>query len=497
MDIIAAMQDPELFGPHFAPAETWRAWRTCLSAAFGLREYLDETDLVVFQEATGLESLPGEPVRELWAVAGRRGGKSRVASLVAVYVATLRDYRDVLTPGETGVVMILAADRRQARVCLGYVKALLDVPMLRAMVLSETGDSVTLSNGIRIEVHTASHRSTRGYTCVAAICDEMAFWRSEDSTTPDVEVLRAIRPSLATVPGSLLLCISSPYARRGALYQAFQRYYEKEMPGVLFWRAESEVMNPTLRGSRVIAEAYEDDAVSARAEWGAQFREDVESYVSPEVVSACVVPDRGGVPFGRGPHYEAFVDPSGGRRDSFTLAIGHRQRGGGGVSLNCVREWKAPLEPDAVVREIAGQIRAYGMRRCWGDRYAGEWPRERFRAHGIRYEACPRPKADLYVDLLPTLTARRIELPEMPRLVSQLAGLERRTGRSGRDSIDHAPGAQDDVANAVAGVCWALVLRRRHHEVGTHSILEDMLGVSGYSDGHWTYIGDSGRRWRV
>ena len=38
------------------------------------------------------------------------------------------------------------------------------------------------------------------------------------------------------------------------------------------------------------------------------------------------------------------------------------------------------------------------------------------------------------------------------RLLTQLVGLERRTARGGRDSIDHAPGGHDDLANAVAGV---------------------------------------------
>ena len=38
------------------------------------------------------------------------------------------------------------------------------------------------------------------------------------------------------------------------------------------------------------------------------------------------------------------------------------------------------------------------------------------------------------------------------RLVRQLIGLERRTGRgTGRDIIDHPPGAHDDLANAAAG----------------------------------------------
>ena len=38
------------------------------------------------------------------------------------------------------------------------------------------------------------------------------------------------------------------------------------------------------------------------------------------------------------------------------------------------------------------------------------------------------------------------------RLTNQLLGLERRTARSGKDSIDHAPHAHDDLANACAGV---------------------------------------------
>lgn len=30
--------------------------------------------------------------------------------------------------------------------------------------------------------------------------------------------------------------------------------------------------------------------------------------------------------------------------------------------------------------------------------------------------------------------------------------MERRTGRNGKDSVDHASGAKDDIANAVAGL---------------------------------------------
>jgi hypothetical protein len=38
-----------------------------------------------------------------------------------------------------------------------------------------------------------------------------------------------------------------------------------------------------------------------------------------------------------------------------------------------------------------------------------------------------------------------------PKLINQFIGLERRTARGGRDSIDHPPGGHDDICNAVAG----------------------------------------------
>ena len=49
------------------------------------------------------------------------------------------------------------------------------------------------------------------------------------------------------------------------------------------------------------------------------------------------------------------------------------------------------------------------------------------------------------------MNSHRVELLDHRRLALQLAGLERRTSRGGKDSIDHAPRAHDDLANAAAG----------------------------------------------
>jgi hypothetical protein len=247
----------------------------------------------------------------------------------------------------------------------------------------------------------------------------------------------------------MLLCASSPYARRGVLWEAFRRHFGRAGSPLLVWKAATRVMNPTVPQA-IIDEATEADPASAAAEYGAQFRTDVETYIAREVVDAAIAPDRFELPPLTGTNYVAFVDPSGGTSDSMTLAVAHRDEQGR-VLLDAVRERRPPFSPDDVVLEFVALLKSYNTRTVQGDRYAGEWPRERFRVHGIEYEVAEQPKSELYRDLLPILNSGRAELLDVPRLVTQLCGLERRTARGGRDSIDHAPGAHDDLANSVAG----------------------------------------------
>jgi hypothetical protein len=378
-----------------------------------------------------------------------------VLATVAVFLAAFRDWRPFLGPGERGTIMIIAADRRQARVCMRYIIGLLrSVPMLAQLIESETRESISLRNRVVIEVHTASFRSTRGYAIIAGLLDELAFWPTDEgSSEPDVEVINAIRPGMATIPGAMLLCASSPYARRGALHDAYRKHFGKDGDPVLVWKAPTREMNPTLP-QHVVDEAMAADPISAAAEYGAEFRSDIESYVSRDAIEACVavgVRERAPVP---NVAYAAFVDPSGGSADSFTLAIGHQQDSV--AVVDAVREIKPPFSPEGVVVEFVELLKRYSISTVTGDRYGGEWPREAFRKLGIAYELSPRPKSELYRDFLPLVNSRQVELLDDARSIAQLCSLERRSARGGRDSIDHAPGAHDDIANAIAGLAVGL-----------------------------------------
>ena len=447
VSILEALDDPALFRPHFR-GDTWKPWRAFLAALFGLP--MDDDAATLYQHHTGRTEAPASAFKETALVIGRRGGKSRVLALVAVYLAAFFDYAPYLAPGEVATIAIIAADRRQARSIFRFTLGLLRaVPMLAGLIEDETAETITLKNRVTIEIATASFRVTRGYTFAAVLADEVAFWRSDDSANPDQEIIAALRPGLATIPSSVLLLASSPYRKRGVLYSAFTKHFGQDAARVLVWRGTTLEMNPGLDPA-IVEEAYADDAEAASAEYGAEFRSDISDFIPRDVINACTVMGRFELPPVHGRNYVAFIDPSGGTgADSMTLAIAHRD--GDKCILDAVREVRPPFSPEAVTIDFAAVLKTFGISRVTGDRYAGEWPRERLRTHGIQYELSEQPRSDLYRDVLPLLNSGRVELLNLPRLASQFCGLERRTSRSGRDSIDHAPGAHDDIANVVAG----------------------------------------------
>jgi hypothetical protein len=153
--------------------------------------------------------------------------------------------------------------------------------------------------------------------------------------------------------------------------------------------------------------------------------------------------------------YVAFCDPSGGSSDSMTLAIAHLEKGV--AVLDCVRERKSPFSPESVVAEFADVLKAYHCGSVRGDRYAGEWPRERFGKCGVDYVCADKPKSEIYLAALPAIMSRKLDLLDHTRLISQICGLERTTGRAGKDTIDHRKGARDDLANSVLGVTFLLM----------------------------------------
>jgi hypothetical protein len=372
MSFIDDFDDPEIFGPHFA-GPSWDVWRAVLKAAHGVA--LDDVEIELFRSVADRDP-PKRRVKELWVIAGRRSGKDSVASALATYAA-LQPYSG-LRPGETPAIMCLANDRSQAKIVLRYVAGLFEaVEGLHGIVERETPESLELSNGVEIGVMTNSLHAVRGRTVAFACLDEVAFYRSDDSANPDVETYNALKPGMATIADSMLVGISSPYKKSGLLYQKWKSHYGRDDDGILVIRAASQVLNPTL-DQAIVDEAMERDPAAARAEYFAEWRDDISGFIDADLIEGCIERGLERRPPQSGVAYKAFVDISGGRSDSAVLAIGHRGRDR--IVLDLIAERKAPFSPDSVVAEFAAVLRSYGLGTVTGDDYAAEFRNERFGA---------------------------------------------------------------------------------------------------------------------
>jgi hypothetical protein len=179
VNILQACSDPKVFGQHLR-SPTWGVWYVFLAALFALP--MTPEQLATYTKHTGRATPPTTPMHEAWLVCGRRAGKSFVLALIATYLACFKDWRPFLGPGETATVMLVAADRKQARVIKRYIAGLLKaVPMLAQLITNETRESISLRNRVVIEIHTASYKTTRGYWIVAALLDEVAYWPTDET----------------------------------------------------------------------------------------------------------------------------------------------------------------------------------------------------------------------------------------------------------------------------------------------------------------------------
>lgn len=456
LDLLQAMTSSSALGKYFKRPETWKPWLTFFKALVGSKE-LTAGERKLLHDCTGLRRSPRKKIKEAFIIAGRRSGKSTISALLSVFFGVWGEWQDYVARGERPKIFVIATNLRQAEIVLNYVKGILDLtPFLRGMVRRELADSVELVNGVEIVVKPASWRSTRGYTTGLIIMEEMSFWRFEhESALRDKEVYVSLKPGTTTIKNSLVLGISSPFSRHGLLFEKYRKHYAKDR-GVLVWQAPTWTMNPTLTKAELEAEFLDALGESEFAsEYGAQFRDDIESFLPADVLDRAIANGREMLRPALGKwSYYGFADPSEGLRkggDSMTFAIAHREKGK--VILDRVLEFIPPFDPINVVNQIANTAKEYGIQYIIQDRHAIGWIAKDFRAYGIQVEVSEWTKSEVYERFSVLMNKNGITLLDNKRLRYQLSMLQRFLRSGGSVKIDHYSGGKDDVSNACAGVC--------------------------------------------
>jgi hypothetical protein len=445
-----ALEDPDIFG---ATDPSWLPWNVLLIAGMG-EPLRDGEERAMFRKLTGREREPLERVEELVAVCGRRSGKTTAAARLLVYLSALCTYDDCLDFGERGLGLFLATTAHQAKIAFDRAAGIVDASaLLRSMVITKTQDTIALSNSVDLVVRPASPRGLRGVTAVGVCCDEAAHFLTEGQNS-DTEVLNAVRPSLATT-GGIMLVASSPYWEQGELFELHRRHYSSNGDRkILVAQAASRVTNPLLPES-VVLRALERDEASARAEYLAEFRSDISAFIERELIEAAV--DKGVLsrPPLQGQNHVCFADSASGisasgTGDTFSMAIGHRENEQ--IIIDLLYAKKPPFNASDVVAEICHIARGYGVHEIVSDRYSVGFMHAEVSRHGMMHRASDYDKSQLYLNSLPAFSSRVVRLTDNRTVVEQFCMLERRPGAGARDRVDARGGKSEDSANCVAGV---------------------------------------------
>jgi len=448
--IIEAIESLSFFGAAFKNPKTWQNWMTLWKAVYGLEMAPDELEM--FRACTGRQAVLQNGYREIYTIAGRRSGKTRMAATLVAYEALWGGWEQYLAQGERAYLFLFAVDKTQASVAYNYVRGLLE--FFPDEIEKVTSDEIQLKNRCSIMIKTSNYASSRGFSTAVVVLDELAFYPTEQYASPAEELVTALLPSL--LPGGFIFGASTPYARFRYLFDAYETYYGQDTEDVLIWKAGTRTLNPTF-SDNILTRLFKGKLRRAHMETeiNAEFRSDIEAFLPDSLIKGVMTRQPTLPESGR--NYFAFLDPSGGRVDSMTLGIAHVEEEDG-IVLDRLEEFTPPFSPEEVVAHFSGLMKSYGISRCTSDRFGGSWIEEPFRKQGIVIEMAEMTASELYLEFQVLVSMNKVKLLDHEKLYLQLRALERRCRSGGRDQVTHPEGGHDDLSNACAGVC---VITRR------------------------------------
>lgn len=297
--------------------------------------------------------------RQLVGRCGRRGGKSSTLSRLGV-VEAVYGHHDV-PPSDTGVVAIISTNKGEAADRLTTIRAILDA---LSIAYEPWGGGVLgirlVGRRIGFRVFTASIAGVSGFTSIFVIADEVAKWKDADTgVNPANEVIKSVRPTMATMRNARIVLSSSPFSVLDAHYDAFEL---GETDLQIIAAAKTWEANPTLTEAET--RVLEPDESTWLREYGNVPQEEVESSLldASDLVVCTRKKHPGDLPRVEGWRYVAAMDPAT-RTNAWTLVVaGQGPKGVRHVVL--ARQWVPrrgkPLRSENVLREIKDLIAPYG-----------------------------------------------------------------------------------------------------------------------------------------
>jgi hypothetical protein len=420
--------------------------RAFLKSFYGLK--LNGEELDFYYRATGRKIYIPLEQKEVTAIIGRRGGKTRLAAQIAVFEA----FRHKLPRGKRAFILVIAPVLRQSETAFDYISEYIHgSPVLLRSIVEERKSEIKLRNGITIRCQPCN-TTVRGLSVVCAICDEVGFWIHEQTAAnPEEQVMAALRPTMATFRDAKLIKISTPCRKEGILWRDLQdrqnlRYTVRQL--------STKDMNPTI-SDEVLEEARCDNEEYFRREFLAQFTDSLVGWITPEMLDPCIARGQREFPRVFSGTYIAAVDPAF-RNSDFGFAILHRSDDGH-ITVAYTARWsgtrKNPLNCDSVCAQIKDVLRRYEINSLIGDQYCFPVLKDRFRQLEIFYREISfgsHTRASIYGNLRQLIAQQKITIVEEPELLRQLRYLEEIRSPNGNIDVRPPGSSKDDMAIAVA-----------------------------------------------
>lgn len=408
-------------------------------------------------------------------VVGRRGGKTTLSAMLAIYCAITTNWRPYLKKTPTAHVLILSHSRDFSDEVLDLIRTLIeDSPILTRLInkrMKNTASTMNLvmpfvvdgkiqKSRVTIKVGAASKKTTRGTAACAVLCDEIAYWNlDENLKETDAEILKAVRPNMKQFGRkALMIKLSSPGIKQGVLYNEYNRWVDGTLPSnYVVFKAPSWIWNNILPDQEFIDE-WVLDPDGFDTEYRANFVDSLSNFILPEFVDMAVMKGVTYLAPEEGKRekmvYKAAIDAAF-KGDHFTFSVvgytGHR------ITQYISKGWqgtkKAPVKASEVAQYIRQICREFDIPTVAADQYAFNPLREIFEKYGVtleEYTFNPTFKKKIYFNLKKLVHSQQIDLLDNETQTKEIKELVVEQTNGGNFRIGHPSGGSDDYSDSAA-----------------------------------------------
>lgn len=414
-------------------------------------------------------------------IIGRRGGKTTLSSMLAIYCAIITNWKPYLQKTPFATVLVLSHSKEFSDEILEIVRNFIESsPVLKRLINTRKKNTINTMNlsipfiekgkivysRVQIKVGAASSKTTRGIAACAVLCDEIAFWNlDENMKETDEKIMRAVRPATKQFgKKAFLIKLSSPGIKQGVLYSEYQKWNKDTLPtSYAVFKAPSWVWNTILPKEEFIDEFLLDQD-GFDTEYRANFVDSLSNFILPEFVDLAVVKNRKFQPpeAKKSPVvYRAAIDAAY-KKDAFTFSVvGHFENR---IKQYVLMGWegskKNPVQAKEVAEYIRTIIKEYGIDEVAADQYSFEPLREIFAQYGITLVEKTFTltfKKQIYFNLKRLVHSQQIDLLDHEKLTKEIKELVIEQTGSGQIRIGHPAGGSDDYADSTAIAAYLAV----------------------------------------